>query len=139
MTARILLTIKFLLIYCYSFALPPLAKMTMQATGNEPPELIFYLFTAMMFIPETSILFFKGFREWIKEGLENADGKMNHNDVKDLVVHYASLWSLRIFVLSSLLMMFYNVEFGFQYYIVPFFGSIGLSGFTILKNILGKR
>lgn len=135
MTARILLTIKLLLIWFYTFALSPMAKMTILTTGRQPPETVFWFFVGMMWLPEIVILFSGGFREWIKTGIENADGELNSKDVKDLIVHYASLTSMKLFVLESLLMMFYGVEIDFQFYIVPFLGSVGLSGFAIFKNI----
>lgn len=135
MTAKIILTIKFLLIWVYTYAVSPLAKMTILATGRQPPEAVFWFFIGMMWLPELVIIFSSGFREWIREGIENADGKLNSKDVKDLLVHYASLTSMKLFVLESLLMMFYDVTIPFQYYVIPFLGSVGLSGFTIFKNL----
>lgn len=136
MTANIVFSLKFILIWCYSFSLSPFAQIAIStAMPNTPPVLIFYIFVLMIFLPDLVLIVSKGFRAWIKEGLEDADGSLNRGDVKDLVVHYASLNSLRVFVLESLMMMFYDVEIPFHYYVVPFFGSIGLSGFTILKNL----
>lgn len=139
MTARIILTIKFLLIWVYTFALSPTAKMVILTTGRQPPEAVFWFFIGMMWLPEIVICFSYGFREWIRQGIENADGKLNSKDVKDLLVHYASLTSMKLFVLESLLMMFYDVTIPFQYYVIPFFGSVGLSGFAIFKNLYKEK
>lgn len=137
MAAKILLTIKFVFLWTYSFGISPVAQMVVQAAeidNRHPPEGVFWLFIGMVFLPEVLLVFFKGFRNWIKEGLEDGDGKLSKKDLKDLLPYYSSLNSLRIFVLSSLLMMFYDVHIEFQYYIIPFLGSLGLAGIEIIKK-----
>lgn len=135
--------LKFIMIYAYSLT-TPLSALLLQITTpiitkRHPPEIIFWFFCAMIFLPEVTIGLSKGFRTWIKEGIENSDGQLNHRDIKDLLIHYASLSSLRLFVLETLLMMFYSIQIDLQYYVIPFLGSIGLSGFTIFKHIYGKQ
>lgn len=135
MAAKILLTLKFLLIWTYSFGISPVAHMVVQSTPDRhPPESVFWLFISMIFLPEILLIFAKGFRNWIKAGFEDGDGVLSKKDLKDLLPYYSSLNSLRIFVLSSLLMMFYDIEIEFQYYVIPFLGSLGLAGIEILKK-----
>lgn len=99
---------------------------------------MFYVFVAMMFLPEMALFFSPAFRNWIKEGIEDADGKLNKEDVKDLRVHYASIWMLRVFVLFGLLMIFYQMTIDWNYYILPFFGAMGLEGASLLRNLYGR-
>lgn len=143
MAAKIILTLKFLLIWMYVAALSPAANMVLGIVQDgdvrKPPEIIFWFFVGMMWLPEIIMTTSSGFRGWIKQGIENADGKLNSQDVKDMMVHYISLTSMKLFVLESLLMSFYTVDIPIQFYIIPFLGSFGLSGFTIFKNIYSGK
>ena len=134
MTAKTIITLKFLLAWVYCFSISPLAKAVIEIQDKrEPPEAIFWFFCIMMWLPEMATTMSKQFRNWIKEGIEDENGRLK--DVKDIIIHYASLTSMKLFILESLLMMFYDVDIAFQFYMVPFFGSVGLSGFTTLKNM----
>lgn len=138
MEGKIILAVKFMALWIYSFALSPFAQALIEINDKKaPPDSVFWVFVAMIFLPEILIGLSRPCRDWIKKGIENSED-MKQSYIKDIIIHYASLSSLRLFVLESLLMMFYDVHIPFQYYIVPFFGSIGLSGFSLLKNIYKK-
>ena len=138
MEGKIILAVKFMVVWIYSFALSPFAQALIEINDKKtPPDSVFWVFVGMIFLPEILLVFSNPFRSWIRKGIENSED-MTKKYIQDLIIHYASLSSLRLFVLESLLMMFYEVHIPFQYYIVPFFGSIGLSGFSLLKNIYKK-
>jgi hypothetical protein len=103
-----------------------------------PEPYLLAVFVFMMFVPEMAFFISPQFRNWIKEGIEDSDGKLNKEDVKDLRIHYASIWMLRIFVFFGLAMIFFQVRIDWNYYIVPFFGAMGLEGASLLRNIYGK-
>ena len=105
---------------------------------DKPHPAVFYVFIFMMFVPEIILLVSKSFRLWIKEGIEDGDGKLNRDDLKDLRIHYAAIWMLRMFVLFGLLMIFYEVEIDTQYYVMPFCGALGIEGLAVWKNIYRK-
>jgi len=91
----------------------------------------------MMFLPEITIRTSKEFRMWIKEGIEDADGKLNKSDIKDGLILYVSLWSLRVFIGFSVSEVFYK-EIDFKFYITPLIFSFGTAGLTIIKSIKKK-
>ena len=93
----------------------------------------------MMFAPEVGVIFFKDFRLWLKTGIENADGKLDRSDLKDLRMHYTAMIMARIFGLFSLMMAFYNIELPWHVYMTPFFGSFGLEGALVIQNLYSKK
>lgn len=136
MASKVILSTYAFLFYFYNGMFTIIAKLTMETA---PQPFVFYIFVAMMFLPEFTLFFSKSFRHWIKQGIEDADGKLNKEDVKDLRVHYASLWMLRLFVLFGLLMIFYDMKIDWSYYILPFFGAMGLEGVALARNIYGRK
>lgn len=89
----------------------------------------------MIFAPEITIALFKSFRGWIKEGLEDADGKFNKEDIKDMVILYCSLWFLRVFIFFSWAQVFHDPAPAASIYIIPLLGSFGTAGLTVLRSI----
>lgn len=110
----------------------------LSSTYDKPHPSVFYVFIFMMFVPELVLLISKPFRLWIKEGIEDGDGKLNRDDLKDLRIHYAAIWMLRTFVLFGLLMIFYEVQIDITYYLLPFSGAMGLEGMALWKNMIKK-
>lgn len=103
--------------------------------AKQPPESIFWIYIAMMFIPELLFAFVKGFRNWMRSGLEDGDGVLDKADMKDLIQHYTALTSLRLFMLFGLLIAIYNVDISYEIYITPFFGAMGIEGAVLARNI----
>lgn len=125
--------VKFLFVFVYNGMIPTVAQVVIDT--DQPSPLVFYIFIVMMFVPEFTITISKKFRTWMKQGIEDGDGKLHREDIKDLRIHYSALWMLRMFVLFGLLMVFYQVQIPWQFYIMPFFGSMGLEGFALYKSL----
>lgn len=137
--SKIFVSIKLFGLWLYNALLSPASQMIVRANPNRPPEEMLYFFVFMMFVPEMVLVMSAPFRNWIKEGIENADGKMNKSDLKDLVILYGSLWSLRVFLFMSWSMVFYGIDIVFYIYITPLLGSFGISGLPILKALIGRK
>lgn len=134
--SKILITVKFFGIWLYNALLSPASQMVVRSNTDRPPEEMLYFFVLMMFVPESVLLISKSFRAWIREGVEDADGKLNKSDLKDLVILYGSLWCLRVFLFMSWAKVFYGTEIEFYIYLTPLIGSFGISGLPILKSFL---
>ncbi len=37
-------------------------------------------------------------RYWIKSGIEDSDGKFEKTDLSSLLIHYSTLWCIRLYV-----------------------------------------
>lgn len=138
MASKVFVFLKILLLFVYNGSMPAMAK-AVAGTQNQPSEVIFYIFFGMMWAPELALMFSKSFRLWMKKGIEDADGELHKEDIKDLRVHYSALMMLRVFVLFSLLMIFYQLTVPNVVYMAPFAGSVSLEGAALFKNIYGKR
>jgi len=134
--SKILVSVKLFGIWLYNALLSPASQMIARANPNRPPEEMLYFFVVMMFVPEIVMLVSKSFRGWVKEGVENADGKLDKSDLKDMVILYGSLWCLRVFLFMSWAKVFYGTEIEFYIYLTPLLGSFGISGLPILKSLL---
>ena len=137
--AGALISVKIYLMWLYCGILGITQQMVINSNNEKPPEQIFYFFVAMIFLPEIVTLFSKNFRYWIKQGIENADGKLNKSDLKDMSILYVSLWCLRVFIFMSWTQIFYQVDIPFHVYITPLLGAFGLSGLPILKSFLPSK
>jgi hypothetical protein len=138
--AKVIISLKFITFWIYSYSLSPAAQIFMSSVNNRvPPNAAFWIFFTLMFLPEFFMVVSPGFRNWVKEGFSDVDGRMSDNDRKGILIHYTSLWCMKLFVLENLLILFYGISVEFIAYIFPFFGSIGLSGFEILKNIVKAK
>ena len=135
MASKSFILLKIFLLFAYNGSMPAVAQAVTES--DKPNASVFYIFLAMMFVPELALTFSRGFRNWMKGGIEDADGHLHKEDIKDLRIHYSALWMLRIFVLFGLLMIFYQIQIEWLFYIAPFFGSMGLEGFALYKSLHG--
>lgn len=138
MAGKLYISLKILSLFAYNGSFTLLAN-AMVADQEKPSPVVFYIFIFMMFVPEIAIISSKGFRQWMKQGIEDADGQLHKEDVKDLRVHYAALWMLRVFVLFGLLMIFYQIQIPWSFYMLPFFGAMGLEGVALARNIYANK
>lgn len=136
--SKLLITVKFFGVWLYNFFLSPAARIA-TINADRPPEGMIYFFIVMMFVPELCALLSKTFRDWIRQGIENSDGKLNKSDLKDMVILYGSLWCLRVFLFMSWAMIFYKMEIPFHIYTIPLLGSFGISGLPIMKSLIGQK
>lgn len=110
-------------------------------TGNcdKPSPIVFYFFVLMMFYPELSSMLSKGYRKWIRRGIEGDDGKFDTEDVTNLRINYNALWMLRLCLLFGLLIGFYKADIPVTFFLVTFFGAFGMQGLDVLKTYLQKK
>lgn len=136
MAAKIFLSFKIIAIILYSGGVTTVAG----AVGNEfHGQLLFTFFSLMLFIPEISIILSPSFRNWLRQGIEDADGKMNRSDVFDLVAHINARLMSIIFGMMSLSMTFMGLSIDWHVYLMPFFGSFGIEGLIVIKGIYNKQ
>ncbi len=111
------------------------ASIIVATESNQPPQVLLFVFLVLMFLPEMLIISVKPFREWLKEGVENSDGQFHKDDFKDLLIYYANIWSLRIFLLFSFFKMFYGFDISITMYVIPLVGSFGITGLNIISKL----
>ena len=95
----------------------------------------FWTFFCIMFLPEFSIIAFKGFREWLRRGIEDGDEVLNTKDLKDLMVHYIALWCIRIFAIASLWTIWFNKDIPASISYTSIGAALSIYGF----NVVGKK
>ncbi len=95
-------------------------------------------FLIMAFLPE--ILFFASsqFRDFVLEGAKDGDGIVHMKDLKQTVILYVSLWSMRIFMGFSVAKIF-GVEIDAFTYTIPLIGSFGTAGLTVISQFIGRK
>ena len=81
----------------------------------------------------------KGYRKWIRRGIEGDDGKFDTEDVTNLRINYNALWMLRLCLLFGLLIGFYKADIPVTFFLVTFFGAFGMQGLDVLKTYLQKK
>lgn len=98
-------------------------------------HVLFLVFLILMFLPELLLLFNKSFRQWIKTGIEDADGKFEKSDLASLIIHYSTLWCTRLYVMFGLLEAFYSVQIRDVYVVGSLVGAFGIEavGFLLKK------
>lgn len=87
---------------------------------------LFFLFVTIMFIPEIGFIISSSFRRWLKDGIEDSDGKFNKSDFASLLIHYSTLWCIRLFVLFGLLEAFYGIQVREMYVLGSLAGAFGV-------------
>jgi hypothetical protein len=90
----------------------------------------------MILLPEISFTFVPKFRQWIKSGIEDGDGVLNKTDLNALLIHYSTLWCIRLFVTFGLLEAFYGTQVREIFVIGSLLGGFGIEmiGFFAKKN-----
>jgi len=139
---KVIFSAKVVMIWLYNVLLAPAPKvlqMTLTPGQNSPPEWLLGILVLLMFVPEFMVMFSKDFRTWIKEGIEDSDGKLSKKDTRDMIVLYGSLWCLRVFLLMSWAIIFYDKEIDWFIYVTPLIGSFGISGLTVIQSIIGRK
>ncbi len=139
---KVIFSAKVFSIWLYNVLLAPAPKffqMTLSQGENSPPEWLLGILLLFMFVPEFMGMFSRDFRNWIKEGIEDSDGKLSKKDTKDMIVLYGSLWCLRVFLLMSWSIIFYDKEISWLIYVTPLIGSFGISGLTVIQGITGRK
>jgi len=126
--------IKPFILICYTFILRWI-PLVMIGIIN-PKSILFGFFLLMMFLPEIAILFVKSFRIWLKDGIEDSDGRFNSDDLARLMVHYATIWCMRMYVLFGLLEAFYHIKVSEIMTLGSLAGAFGIEAVT---TIMKKR
>ena len=130
---------KIIFISAFNLSLVHLADAVNKAAPTAPPTLVFWIFIGMMMTLELFLILSPGFRNWLKTGVENGDGVLNAKDINGLIIYYASLWFLRLFILNHLLEKFYHVDTDFEQQLLLFFGATGSQGIGVLRTFIIKR
>jgi hypothetical protein len=132
--AKLFLSLKPLLIILFGAIPAPLAELTAKILDpQQPPMIVFYICFAWVMAPELVIYFNKDLQMWLKEGFEDADGKLNRDDLKQILPHYFTLWAIRVWVLMTLCYIFFGFKFDTYIYMSPVVIALGTEGAQIFK------
>ena len=110
-----------------------IAMATLELTSR---YFFFGFFMVILFLPEAALLLSKPFRIWIKDGIEDSDGKFNITDFANMLIHYAMLWCVRVFVTSFLVEILFGFHVREIYVISSFAGAFGIEA---VGQILKKK
>jgi hypothetical protein len=137
---HVLLTAKLFYLYLYNGLMSFVMHAILQATGDTDKLFVMVLIFFGLFgimLPEFCLMFFPGFRAWIKQGVEDADGLLNKSDLQDAAIIYVSLWFMRVSMAFSVAMM-YGIEIKSLPYILTILASFGLAGLTVIKHVVKR-
>ena len=82
--------------------------------------ILFFMFGIML--PEFCLVRYPAFKEWIKQGVEDSDGKLNKSDMQDALMLYSSLWAMRAFMAFTAAIIF-GIDIPPTYYFSALFPS----------------
>lgn len=136
MAIKFLSYLKFVLLLAYNFLLTPFAEMIQQTGVTQRPEAIFWIFILMMFLPEACFMLSKGFRIWLMQSIE--DGDKNKN-IREMIGHLGTLWSIRMFVLLGLMSIFYGVQVSDLIYYLFFSSAVGIEALMIVRKMIALK
>jgi len=97
-------------------------------------NILFAFFLILLFWPEIGIIFFKSFRLWLVEGIEDGDEKFNSTDLGNLLIHYSTLWCARLYVLFGLLEAFYGTQVREIFVMGSLAGAFGIEAIGFLTK-----
>ena len=99
---------------------------------------IFPLFIGMILLPEICFVLVPSFRKWIKGGVEDGDGVLNKSDLKALIIHYSTLWCIRLFVIFGLLEAFYGIQVREVFVMGSLAGAFGIESISFFTRRFRK-
>lgn len=113
-----------------------LALLSLRFDHFTSKNALFIIFLAMMFLPEIGFILNKGFRSWLKNGIEDSDGAFNSEDLANLLRHYSTLWCARLYVVFGLLEAFYHIQVREIFVMGSLAGAFGIEaiGFLTQRN-----
>lgn len=126
-------------ILVFTVFLKALAVLSIVYSPFTSKNLLFCVFIGMMFLPEAGFLLNKGFRKWLKDGIEDSDGVFNASDLANLLRHYSTLWCARLYVLLGLLEAFYHIQVREIFVMGSLAGAFGIEAITFLTNRTPKE
>jgi hypothetical protein len=118
----------------YTIILRFLADTLLAFNIVNPQYIIFYVLMIVMFLPEMGFAFAKSFRNWLKDGIEDSDGKFNSSDFKSLMSHYSTLWCIRLFVVFGLLEAFYSIQVREVFVVGSLLGAFGIEAISFFSR-----
>lgn len=96
---------------------------------------IFFIMVMIMFLPEVGFLISKNFRSWLKDGIEDSDGKFNREDFNSLLRHYSTLWCIRLYVTFGLLEAFHGIQVRETFINGSLIGAFGIEAINFFMKI----
>lgn len=114
-------------------ALPVVAQITASFFGAMP-SVIAILFMLVIVSPEIG-LFFPGFRQWVKEALEDGDGRFDRKDLIETALIYATVLPVRAVSFGYIYMMVGGWNPSYEMLYGPLIASIAAGG----ANYLNKK
>lgn len=83
----------------------PVAAEVTEVTFGYLPQTVAGLFMFIIISPEICIMLFKDLRIWVKNALEDNDGKFDKEDLIDVFLLYSAVLPVRAVAFGYLLMM----------------------------------
>lgn len=130
---------KIAFLYLYTLSIRFVAGFMLAANLMLDWHYFFYILMIIMFVPEIGFLLSTSFRRWLKDGIEDNDGKFQKDDFASLLIHYSTLWCIRLFVLFGLLEAFYGIQVREIYILGSLAGAFGVETVGYFTRIKGKK
>ena len=84
--------------------IPVMAEIT-QVTFGYMPQIVAGLFMLIIISPEIAVMLSKDLRKWVKNALEDNDGRFDKEDLIDTFLLYSAILPVRAVAFGYLLMM----------------------------------
>lgn len=137
--AKFLMLTRFLTMNIYNLSAFPLMQMTVNVV-SEPPYFIFWFINVMMWLPEFAAIISKGFRNWVKSGIENGDGVLNAKDMNGLLIFWTSSICMKLLALVVSYELFFQMPVGIETKMILITGATGGQGIGAVRNyVLSKK
>ncbi len=135
MATKILLSIQFLLLYSYCWAVPGAMYV---ARGNTLGYKFFIPVFIFLLMPEIAFVFSAAFRAWLYDAFQETKNKSKIEMFKEASIYYSS--RVMIFIFGILVAV--NISFGIKFpeylYAMTAILSFGLNGLAIIAEKLKK-
>lgn len=124
-------------IFIYTLCIRVAALLPVEV-GTIDYHIIFPFFIGMILLPELTFILVPKFRKWIKDGIEDGDGVLNKGDLSTLMVHYSTLWCIRLFVVFGLLEAFYGIQVREIFVVGALSGAFGIESMNLIAKFFNK-
>lgn len=136
--AKFIMLTRFVILNIFNLTAFPLMQITANLSA-EPPVFIFWFINIMMWLPEFTALISKGFRAWIKTGIENGDGVLNSRDMNGLLIFWTSSICMKLLALVVSHELFFGSEIGIDTKMILVMGATGGQGIGAVRTLILRK
>lgn len=82
-------------------------------------------------IPDGVILINKNSRQWLKQGIEGENKKLDPDEIKQMIFYWGMLACVRLFSFVIIMSIVLDKQYSYYTYLLPFAGMIGAGGILV--------